>query len=127
MSSTILTLIGDDERADWAPPSARVDLEDDGVADAPADVFGPGDAPGLSSAGRGGTNDIESQPGDTPAMPIARRRKAWKPRVFPKARPLDGFSLWTSIVLEVSRIFVSHSTTNVGRPFGLAWALNVSY
>jgi hypothetical protein len=127
MSSTILALGGDDERAAWAPRSAGVDLKDDGVADAPAEVFGPDDAPGLSSAGRGGTNDIESQPGDTPAMPIARTRRARKPRVFPKARPLDGFNLWTRIVLKVSRIFVSNSTTNVGRPFGLAWALDVSY
>ncbi len=93
MSSTTLARGGDDERAAGVPPSARVDLEDDGVADAPAEVFGPDDAPGLSSAGRGGTNDMESQPGDTPAMPIARTKRTWKPRVFPKARPLDGFSL----------------------------------
>src|SRR5436305_3121043 len=114
MSSTIRALDGDDEPAAFVPSPARFGVGDD-RADAPEEVFGSDAAPALSSAGRGGTNDIESQPGDTPAMPIARTRKARKPRILPQARPLDGLSLRTSIVFKVSRIIVSHSTTNVGR------------
>jgi hypothetical protein len=93
MSSTILALGGDVERAALVPSPARVDAGEDAAADAPAEVFGPDAAPALSSAGRGGTNDIESQPGDTPARTVARTRRARKPRVLPKARPLDSLSL----------------------------------
>jgi hypothetical protein len=120
MSSTILALGGDDERAAFVPTPDPVDVGEVDTADAPAEVFGPELAPALSSAGRGGTNDIESQPVDTPAIPIASTRQARLRHVLPNARPLVGPGLWTSIPFKISRIVISHSTTNVGRPFGLA-------
>jgi hypothetical protein len=115
MSSTILALGGDEERAALVASPDPVDVGEDDTVDAPAELFGPDVARALNPAGRGGTNDIESQPGVTPAMPIASTRKARKLRLLPIARPPVGLRLWTSIALKVSRIVVSHSTTNVSR------------
>jgi hypothetical protein len=75
MSSTILARGGDDERVAFVPSPTRFVVGEGDTTDVLPEARGPDAVPVLSSAGRGGTNDIESHPGDTPAIPIASTSK----------------------------------------------------